>query len=95
MIKKVPRSHMVKYLLGGGQFETSEERHGEEIIRTKSVVSFFERKFTFDRNKATMIARFFVEGPPQSASDTQIEEKEHVTNRESLINRLREHISDY
>jgi len=70
MIKRVPRSHMVKYLLRGEQFETSEERHGEEIILTKSLVSIFERKFTFDNNKATRIARFFVEGPPQSASDT-------------------------
>jgi len=70
MIKKVPRSHMVKYLLNGEQLDTNENKKGEEIIRTKNLVSIFERKFNFGNSKATKLARFFVEGPPQSATDT-------------------------
>ena len=63
-----------------------------KIIRTKDLVSIFERKFNFSNSKATKLARFFVEGPPLSSTDAEIEDKDHAIDHESLINRFRDHI---
>jgi len=61
MIKKVPRTHMAKYVLRGEQLARNEE-NGEEIITYKNLQTIFERKFNFSNSKATKMARFFVEG---------------------------------
>ena len=63
MIKKVPSTHMAKYVLKGENLERNEET-GEEIITTKTLQTIFERKFNFGNSKATKMARFFIEGPP-------------------------------
>lgn len=95
MIKKVPRTHMVKYLLMGENLERDANKNDEEVIPTKTLATIFERKFNLGGTKATKLARFFVEGPPKSANDEVIEEKEHRTDRETLVKRLREHLPDY
>ena len=43
------------------------------------------------------MARFFIEGPSTEGehADTEIEEKEHSSDRESLITRLKAHVSQY
>ena len=43
------------------------------------------------------MARFFIEGPPAEGeeADAEIEEKEHSSDRESLITRLKAHVSPY
>ena len=95
MIKKVPRTHMVKYLLGSENFNQNEES-GEEIIPTKNLVTVFERKFNLANRKATKIARFFIEGSPQEeGNDAQIEQKDHTSDRESLIKRFKEHVGEF
>ena len=93
MIKKVPRTHMVKYVLRGETLAKNEET-GEEIITTKNLSTIFERKFNFGGSKATKLARFFIEGPVEG-DDTEIEEKEHSSDRETLITRFKAHIGDY
>ena len=94
MIKKVPRTHMAKYVLKGETLANNEET-GEEIITTKNLQTIFERKFNFSSSKATKMARFFVEGPPEGDDDIEIDEKDHSSDRESLINRLKAHVSPY
>ena len=69
MIKKVPRSHMVKYLLEGESFEVDDES-GAEVIQTKRLAAIFERKFNLGSGKATKLARFMVEGPPQAGDES-------------------------
>lgn len=92
MIKKVPRTHMAKYVLKGEQLALNEET-GEEIITCKNLQTIFERKFNFSNSKATKMARFFVEGVGEK--DEMIEEKEHSTDRENLIERLKAHVPNY
>ena len=43
------------------------------------------------------MARFFIEGPPAEGedADAEIEEKEHSSDRESLITRLKAYVSPY
>lgn len=50
MIKKIPQSHMVKYLLKKEALVENEE--GEECVSTKSLATIFERKFSFKGTKA-------------------------------------------
>ena len=96
MIKKVPRTHMVKHLLKG-EILDQDENSGLEQLSTKTLMTIFERKFNFSNGKATKMARFFIEGPPPSDSpeDAEIEEKDHKVDRETLINRFKEHVPDY
>ena len=92
MIKKIPQTHMVKYLLKKEALVENED--GEECVSTKSLASIFERKFSFKSTKAKKIARFFIEGPPGDEG-ASIEEKDHVLSREQLIERFKKHISNY
>ena len=98
MIKKVPRTHMVKYLLKGEALP-KDEQTGEEVISNKTLTQIFERKFNFGNSKATKLARFFVEGPPMEVeeedADPEIEDKDHSTNRETLIHRFKQHVSHF
>lgn len=95
MIKKVPRTHIVKYVLRGETLAKNEET-GEEIVTTKNLSTIFERKFNFGSSKATKLARFFIEGTAEGEDDKmEIEEKEHTSDRESLIKRFKTHIGDY
>lgn len=94
MIKKVPMSHMVKYLLQGEKVEKNDE-NGEEEIDTKTLAQIFERKFNFESRKATKMARFFIEGPPQAKDDSNVESKNHVADREILILRFKQFVSNY
>jgi len=91
MIKKVPRTHMVKYLLLAERLAKNEDT-GEDQVSTKTLALIFERKFNFSCKKATKIARFFVEGPAEGGSDT-IVDKEHFTDRETLIERFRKYVT--
>ena len=92
MIKKVPRTHMIKYLLKKEALVQNED--GEECVSTKALATIFERKFSFKGTKAKKIARFFIEGPP-GEDGSEIEEKDHVLSRELLIDRFKKHISNY
>ena len=94
MIKKVPKTHMVGYLLRGEKLQRSDDA-GEETISTKSLAQIFERKFNFGGKKASKVARFFVEGPPEGDSDTMITEKDHFADREALILRFKKYLGDY
>ena len=86
---------MIKYLLKGEKLERDDHKNDEEIIPTKTLAAIFERKFNLGGTKATKLARFFVEGPAASADDEEIEDKEHTTDRETLIKRFHEHLPDY
>ena len=92
MIKKVPRTHMVKYLLKEEALVQNEEE--EDCVSTKGLATIFERKFSFKSGKAKKIARFFIEGPPGDEGPS-VEEKDHVLSRDILIERFKKHISDY
>ena len=87
---------MVKHLLKG-EILDQDENSGLEQLSTKTLMTIFERKFNFSNGKATKMARFFIEGPPPSDSpeDAEIEEKDHKVDRETLINRFKEHVPDY
>ena len=97
MIKKVPRSHMTKYLLRDADLLAVPDNPADHTISTKSLTQIFERKFNFGSGKATKMARFFVEGiaPTDDPSGNQIEQKDWTTDRETLIGRVREHVADY
>ena len=94
MIKKVPKTHMVSYVLKGEKVTRSDET-GEEVISTRALAQIFERKFNFGSKKATKVARFFVEGPPDDNLGDQIADKEHSADRETLIMRFKAHVGDY
>jgi len=41
------------------------------------------------------MARFFVEGLAEGDQDKELEQKDHTSDRESLIKRFKTHIGDY
>ena len=87
-------THMVSYLLRGEKLQHCDDT-GEETISTKALAQIFERKFNFSSKKATKVARFFIEGPPESEEDIMIVEKDHSADRETLILRFKEHMGEY
>ena len=94
MIKKVPYTHMAKYLLDKVDLVTDEET-GLANLSTSQLASILETKFKMSESKSKKIARFIVEGPSTSEEDAEIEEKDHKVDTEIFITRLREHIPKY
>ena len=94
MVKKVPHTHMTKYLLSEVDLIQNEET-GLQYLSTSMFADILQTKFKLSEKKSKKIARFIVEGPSTSEIDAEIEEKDHMVDKETFIIRLREHISKY
>ena len=79
MIKKIPYTHMVRYLLAG--ISLAKDSRGEDILTAQDLNPVLTEKFKFSESKAKKLAEFLTDSGPVS--------------RRQLILRIQEHVNDY